>query len=1005
MSSSSGEASHPPNGEPSTPKKSKPWTVPPWLDHFHPHDLKVLFRCWAAIWVALLLIFIHPALVRLGPATFFGALVLFILPPAGIFIVYLMAGLTGLLGMCLAWAWGLLAMVAALAARPAVDTQTRLRDLKQAAAAQAQTSGTDPAWEAQVLVHNGFMLDARVTAVFYAMGLVFVYVMARLRSGNPKLVGAQLLGTIIMDLFILFGPTLPSFNGSLPTILIKPGAIGIGLGIVCCLLVFPQSTSYVVLDKMEQVVRMMNTSMDTTKRRLAREPVPLEELNALRGKMISLYRSTDPVLAFLPLDLSRGRWSTDDVGNLHGFVRDTMIASVSLLDVHIASAKIRRKEDHLEMHRVARDAALAEEGEKDDGTAHIGRHQLLENADLMYALRSPEKGAMDARAFDALGSSTSEILQVCSASIDLAARCIHTVNACRWTGKPSPAALDDLTRELQAMLPTLRAATEKCLITTTEGVVETYASLFDGHGQLKDPELLGPPALRGIALAMIMEERILSAARRLDSLLDYLLTLMQTRTTQRIWLPSRLQYATSWLFNGHGSMPTVSTSTDDTAEDPDNATDPGTTLEDQSREAYRRLRVARGYEGSSSRRSTASRAIAATYHWLFSPAGMYAIRMTAVTFATAIPAAIPHSAGFFYREKGIWAVITAQTCVLVYMADFTFSLVSRGLGTIFGGVLGMVAWYMGSGGGPGNPYGMAASSALMVAVMVWLRVFLPPAFTKATVLSGVTFCLVVGFSYDQHHIRQYGLPGTGYAAFWKRVVTVLLGFVAAAVVQILPRPPSATRHVSKTLANTIRTLSDHYALLLSHWGRGAPDHSPLRAVAEDISIAVADSLLALDEPIKLLKLEYTLGPFDQAVLRDTQEQCQHLTQALRSLLNLSTSLPARLQDRLAQTVGFLDDRVIGDIMAVLGIVEQALRTGCALPERLPTPLVGRFYRSWHEREGRGTLSVALVRDENYRRYCVAVSSYLRFLGTIDDLVLILKGRLGECHIIHHWEDV
>lgn len=994
-------ATEPPKAAASSAWSTGRWTLPAWLDHFNSHDLKILCRCWVATWVALLLVFIQPTLTNLGQAAFFGAVLLAIVPPASTVFVYLIAALSLLLGMCLAWVWGLLTMKAALAARPGPETQMKLQALQQAAAAQANATGEDPMWEAQILVHDGFMLDARVTVVYYVMGCAFIYVLSRLRCMNPKLVFMQLFGSIVTDIFILFGPTLPSFNASLGTILVKPGAIGIGLGTACCLLFFPQSTSYVVLDKMEKLVRLLDCSLDATLKRLAKEDVSLEQLEGFRAKLISLYKSSEPVLAFLPLDLSRGRWNTDDVKGLHGWVREAMVAALSLIDFHITWVKVKEKEHRLEMKKAAQNDATVEDVEKEGH--EIGQHQLLESADLMYALKNPEKGIMDARAFDALGTSTTDVLQVCSRSVELAARCIRTVNVCRWIGKPPQTTFDDLTRELQDVLTLLRAATEKCVVNTTEGVVESYADLFDEEGQLKNPELLGPPSLKGIAMSMIIEERILSASRKLEGLLEYILQLMQLRTTHRIWIPSRLQYALSWVFSSKNSMPTVTTSSGDATEDPDLVADPGT-LEDQAREAYRRLRVSRGYEGSSARRSPVSRAVAATYNWLFNPTGMFAIRMVAVTIATSIPAAVPHSAGFFYREKGIWAVITAQTCVLVYMADFTFSLVSRGLGTVIGGVLGMIAWYMGSGGGTGNPYGMAASSGLILVVTVWLRIFLPPAYVKAAILTGVTFCLVVGFSYDQHHIKQYGLPGLGYEAFWKRLVTVLLGFVAATAVQVLPKPPSATGHVSKTLANTVRTLSDHYALLLSHWGRRS-DHSPLQVVGEEISIAVADTLLTLTEPISLLKLDFTLSPFDQKVLHETQDHCQHLNQALRRLLNLSTTLPDELQERLVEAVGFMDDRVIGDIMAVLGIIEQSLRTGSPLPERLPTPLVNRFYDSWRARKKSAILSTSLVRDENYRRYCVAMSAYLKFLSTIDDLVLALKGRLGECHVIHHWEDV
>lgn len=86
-------------------------------------------------------------------------------------------------------------------------------------------------------------------------------------------------------------------------------------------------------------------------------------------------------------------------------------------------------------------------------------------------------------------------------------------------------------------------------------------------------------------------------------------------------------------------------------------------------------------------------------------------------------------------------------------------------------------------------------------------------------------------------------------------------------------------------------------------------------------------------------------------------------------------------------------------MAVLGIVEQSLKTGDALPEVLPTPLLKRCHDFWLSRQVDIALSTELIRDENYRRFCVAVSAYLKFLAAVDDLVLVMKGTLGESHIV------
>jgi hypothetical protein len=110
-----------------------------------------------------------------------SSIVLFIAPPSGIVFIQILTGITILVGLGLAWAWGVITMKAALAARPQAETNARLYELQQAASRNAtnvqqlsgQTSYT------QILIFEGFMLDARVTAVYYCMIGLFVYLMVR----------------------------------------------------------------------------------------------------------------------------------------------------------------------------------------------------------------------------------------------------------------------------------------------------------------------------------------------------------------------------------------------------------------------------------------------------------------------------------------------------------------------------------------------------------------------------------------------------------------------------------------------------------------------------------------------------------------------------------------------------------------------------------------------------------------------------------------------------------
>lgn len=184
--------------------------------------------------------------------------------------------------------------------------------------------------------------------------------------------------------------------------------------------------------------------------------------------------------------------------------------------------------------------------------------------------------------------------------------------------------------------------------------------------------------------------------------------------------------------------------------------------------------------------------------------------------------------------------------------------------------------------------------------------------------------------------------------------------------------------------------------MLSCWNQSDND---VGLVTGKVSIEVDELLVSLDGSIAVLHLEFSSSPFDSQSLAKVKSICQEINWALARLLFLSVSLPVELQDRLARLTGILDHRNIGDIMAVLSIVEQALKTGNALPEVLPNPLLKQCHEYWQNSSLEIIPSSDLIRNENYRKFCVAVSSYLKFLSAVDELVLVVKGTLGESHII------
>lgn len=172
QSDSNGSNGKPPSSAQEDEENKKPKKkLPPFFDHFNKRDLKILFRCSLAFWVASLFLFIDPILNTFGQATFFAGIAVLFLPPSGVVLVILLGGSTEILGMALGWVWGVITQKAALATRPSSETNARLAQLAQ----QAQTTGTP----VTNLIFQGFMLDTRVTVTYFCMICFFIYMMVK----------------------------------------------------------------------------------------------------------------------------------------------------------------------------------------------------------------------------------------------------------------------------------------------------------------------------------------------------------------------------------------------------------------------------------------------------------------------------------------------------------------------------------------------------------------------------------------------------------------------------------------------------------------------------------------------------------------------------------------------------------------------------------------------------------------------------------------------------------
>jgi hypothetical protein len=305
--------------------------------------------------------------------------------------------------------------------------------------------------------------------------------------------------------------------------------------------------------------------------------------------------------------------------------------------------------------------------------------------------------------------------------------------------------------------------------------------------------------------------------------------------------------------------------------------------------------------------------------------------------------------------------------------------------------------YIGSGNGIGNPYGLGAVLAVSSVILMWFRLYTPPRLLQAVMIGGSTFTLVIGYSYTDTHLPNYGNPGWGYEVFWRRTTLVLIGFTISFIVTLLPWPSSLSRNIARKLSTVLDDEADHYAALLSTWNP-TDTHEKHTSVVEAIVLQRAEDLSALSGPIASLKFELSSSVFDSRTCERIKSIAEFINYQLAHLHIRAITLSPELRQRFTVISGMLDHHAVADVMVVLNLVSQGLKTGDPLPARLPTPLLNKCLEFGHG-DNLESLSIELLKDEGARGYTVCISAYLGFLSGVDELVLAVKEAVGESHHI------
>ncbi|CAI0654532.1 unnamed protein product [Colletotrichum noveboracense] len=959
---------------------NQPKRLPAWLDHFNAKDLKVLFKCSLAVWILTLFIFIKATLAVTGQAVFFGCIVLFMMPPSGVVLIHILSGLMICVGLAIGWAWGAITMKAALATRPQADLMRQFQELQQS------PNAGQPDF-LQIAIFEGRLLDVRVTATYFCMMGLFVYLMARIRVAAPNMTLVGIFALITADIYLTSAPTIPTFQGTIPKSMLIPVGIAVGIGAFCNVAIFPQSTSEIVLDGMADLLSPMKGFVKALTWQLANRQsrFSFDRLSQLKSQLAMAQKSLGSSVGFLALDFSFRKWSPEDVQSLQDPLRQVSVAFNGLLQLFVTMEEKSLKASALT------EAAMALEDQKDSGNKQRPlAYHIARAIDLRDSVKHPDTEKMLDKTLDVVSSTAQPLLGALGQALDVIVSALQGVST-------SSADL-----ERQQMLDLLNEA----LIdfeASTQQLTALHSHLFDADGRVIYDQNGQVPPLYGLMTGLLLQERLIGLSRKTATMLKTVVKIDQSRPRKSLWLPKGLQR----LF-GLGLSQTETPSTTQGAVDLARTMSTVSRPEKKSRLFSRKKKtkektddpntaaeLIKSMRNPTSRtRSKPSVIFLGLIHWFTDVEGIHALRTLIVTIALALPAVIPSSAGFYYREKGFWAMVMGQLAIEPYLSDLLSGIIIRTLSTIAGGIIGLVCWYIGAGSGPGNPYGLAAVMTVLIIPLMWWRLFTPPEHLAAGIMLAATAYMVVAYSWIDSHVPTYGNPGVGYQIFWRRVLLVLVGNASAMLIGLLPRPMTGSRQYRHILSTSLLGVKDRYALLVSTWRM--PPGDLVQFIEKET--AMCDGILdAIGRPIELTKFEFSTSNIDTETLRRATYLCRSINASLAELGLYMTELPLPLRARLMSSMSIDDENLVVDLMSTLSLVQQSLDSGEPLPALLPTPLIGRALRAREvQRAKQDDLNVR-EQLEGYegRQLIGAINAFTRFLGAVDDLVMVTKKAVGE----------
>ncbi|KAJ7132494.1 hypothetical protein C8R44DRAFT_978049 [Mycena epipterygia] len=1011
------------------PSRSFLSVFPPWVSGplTSPQAWKVLLRCWIAVFASFVILLPDASLRTIGTTSFFAIITSLFLPPYLPVQLTIFLLSTLMIGLLAGWGIGIGAMRAANAVRDQAHIQAVVGQI-QASIQANPVFQANPALAQTTAIFAGLFLDIRATAVYGGFLAIGAFIFGLIRAYAPKLLFMSIFGTIAIDIFCAVGPLFPTKRYTLLNSTAISIACYMGIAILTTLFVFPETMSHAMMGKLaeqlacvQKLVEVQDAVLTARPEDLAPDSPIITQFKALRARVISAQQQITATSGLMSLEFSWGKWNGDDVRSLDEPIVAVITRTVTLFNFDRLAGTSRLYAPVNSSPNSPNSSFSASASNPTAEPAHPTtdparpadphRHEtyLLRQIHTRNALLEATHSVRPADVLPLLSAATRPLRTATIAALAAVRAHVVHVNRTRWRRDPAGdvACREALDAAGVILGDAVREFNEKGrmqLLAPFLPLLDAAAASAEGVNGVINGDKAEDLPLRSLFIAYVFVANLVAVAEAVLVLLGAVQGIEAKRPRARLWAPTGLRGV--WKIvtaRGDKADGAFGEDTSMVVEDMRHA--------EQDKE-YRRDPDSRPPTNAVQKMM---HFVHRFYLWTKTAEAVFTFKYVFISIALWLPSVIRSSAHFYYVQKGIWALIMAQTTLNIYAADQIFNYVTRLGGTLVGLAFGLVAWYAGNGNGNGNPYGAAAAFGVCVFPLVFLRVFAPERYLAGNVMCCATFALVVGYSWIDGHTVQFASPGIGWSVAWRRWALVVTGCAASFIAMMFP-PQSGRKAVRQRNAASIAALANAYGFLVSAW-IGARDAKPTAdgdakpTLAASWAAEFRARLLALAEEMHTIRELTELAKWEGSIrgkwpaaeytkLLDVQ------VEMIASLAQLGSSLGHLENEWRIATLHkskVLNPNFIGDVMAVFSLISQSLRTGEPMHQVLPASLLDRLF--YHDarthfpinplENGLQMVDVEAIKSVDYMYYASSIVAVYQLLRSVDELHLITKDLCGE----------